>query len=185
MAEGPDYLNRFLHHTHGNAARPAHINGTSSIPDAHAGRRRSTIQEAGTLIIVIDDEATVLLALNVLLETWGYRVLAAESEGEAVEKLSGAGDPPQAIIADYRLREGRTGVEAIRRIRSMVGAEVPSIIITGDTSTDGLREARASGVTVLQKPVPPPHLKAVLTRALTPVGPGSSEHHPAGHTKGF
>ncbi len=110
----------------------------------------------------------MLLALNVLLEAWGYRVLTAESEGEAVDKLSSTGEAPQAIVADYRLREGRTGVEAIRRIRAMVGADVPSIIITGDTSTEGLREARASGVTVLQKPVPPPHLQAVLARAIHP-----------------
>lgn len=123
---------------------------------------------AGALIIIIDDETTVLRALNVLLEAWGYRVLAAESEREAVDKLSTAGEPPQAIVADYRLREGKTGVEAIRRIRAMVGIEIPSIIITGDTSTDGLREARACGVTVLQKPVPPPHLQAVLARAIQP-----------------
>jgi len=125
---------------------------------------------AAALIIIIDDETTVLCALNLLLEAWGYRVLAAESEREAVDKLSSAGEAPEAIVADYRLREGRTGVEAIRRIRAMVGTEVPSIIITGDTSTDGLREARASGVTVLQKPVPPPHLQAVLARAIHPAG---------------
>ena len=58
----------------------------------------------------------MLYALNVLLEAWGYRVLAAESEGEAVDKLSLDGERPQAIVADSRLREGRTGVEAIRRI---------------------------------------------------------------------
>jgi len=130
-----------------------------------------TLPGVGILIIIIDDETTVLCALNVLLEAWGYRVLAAESEREAVDKLSSAGgEAPEAIVADYRLREGRTGVEAIRHIRALVGAEVPSIIITGDTSTEGLREARASGVTVLQKPVPPPHLQAVLARAIQPAG---------------
>ena len=110
----------------------------------------------------------MLSALNLLLEAWGYRVLAAQSEREALDKLSSAGEAPQAIVADYRLREGRTGVEAVRRIRAMVGADVPSIIITGDTSTDGLRDARANGLTVLQKPVPPPHLQAVLAHAIRP-----------------
>ncbi|HYG91501.1 MAG TPA: response regulator [Azospirillum sp.] len=121
---------------------------------------------ADALIIIIDDETCVLKALSILLEAWGYRVLAAESEHEAVDKLSRVGERPQAILADYRLREGRTGVQAIRRIRALVGSEVPSIIITGDTSTEGLREARASGVTVLQKPVPAPHLQAVLARTI-------------------
>jgi len=120
------------------------------------------------VIIIIDDDASVLLALNVLLEAWGYRVLTAESEDEAVDKLSGAGARPHGIVADYRLREGRNGVQAIRRICTLVGAEVPSLIITGDTSSEDLREARARGLTILQKPVAPPHLQAVLARTIGP-----------------
>ena len=118
------------------------------------------------LVMVIDDERTVLQALNILLEMWGYRVVAAESEGEAVERLSALDERPHAILADYRLREGRTGVQAIERIRAMVGALVPGVIITGDTSIDGLRDARANGLTILQKPVLPPHLQAVLGKAV-------------------
>lgn len=118
------------------------------------------------LVMVIDDERTVLQALNLLLEMWGYRVVTAESEGEAVDRLSSAGETPDAILADYRLREGRTGVQAIDRIRTEAGAEVPGVIITGDTSTEGLRDARARGLTVLQKPVLPPHLQAVLAKVL-------------------
>ena len=68
--------------------------------------------------MVIDDERTVLQALNLLLEMWGYRVVTAESEGEAIDRLSVAGETPHAILADYRLREGRTGVQAIDRIRA-------------------------------------------------------------------
>ena len=118
------------------------------------------------LVMVIDDERTVLQALNLLLEMWGYRVVAAESEGEAVERLSALDEKPHAILADYRLREGRTGVQAIERIRAMVGALVPGVIITGDTSIEGLRDARANGLTILQKPVLPPHLEAVLGKAV-------------------
>lgn len=118
------------------------------------------------LVMVIDDERTVLQALNLLLEMWGYRVVAAESEGEAVERLSALDEKPHAILADYRLREGRTGVQAIERIRAMVGALVPAVIITGDTSIEGLRDARANGLTILQKPVLPPHLEAVLGKAV-------------------
>ncbi|HEY0834666.1 MAG TPA: response regulator [Azospirillum sp.] len=118
------------------------------------------------LIMVIDDEVSILQAFNILLDAWGYDVLAAESEEEAVDKLTEQDAAPHLIVADYRLREGRTGLQAIQRLRELVGHEVPSIIITGDTSTENLNEARACGLTVLQKPVPPPHLHAVLTRTL-------------------
>jgi len=124
------------------------------------------------IVMVIDDERTVLQALNILLEMWGYRVVAAESEGEAVERLSALAEKPHAILADYRLREGRTGVQAIERIRAMVGALVPGVIITGDTSIDGLRDARANGLTILQKPVLPPHLQAVLGKAVRETATG-------------
>lgn len=127
-----------------------------------------TDKEPEKLVMVIDDERSVLQALNLLLETWGYRVVAAESEGEAVERLSAVGECPAAILADYRLREGRTGIQAIERIRAMVGSRVPAVIITGDTSSDGLRDAQASGLTVLQKPVLPPHLQTVLGTVVEP-----------------
>lgn len=118
------------------------------------------------LIMVIDDEATVLQAFHVLLGAWGYDVLVAESEEEAVDKLRQRDGAPQLIVADYRLREGRTGLQAIARLRALLGREVPSIIITGDTSSANLSEARASGMPVLQKPVLPPHLRTVLTQTL-------------------
>lgn len=124
--------------------------------------------EPEKLVMVIDDETSVLQALNLLLETWGYRVVAAESEGEAVERLSAAGQRPVAILADYRLREGRTGIQAIERIRAMVGARIPAVIITGDTSIEGLRDAQDRGLTVLQKPVLPPHLQTVLGTVMEP-----------------
>lgn len=126
------------------------------------------------LVMVIDDERTVLQALNLLLEMWGYRVVIAESEGEAVERLAALDERPHAILADYRLREGRTGVQAIERIRALVGAGVPGVIITGDTSIDGLRDARANGLTILQKPVLPPHLQAVLGKAVRGSAPSGS-----------
>ncbi|WP_156926952.1 response regulator [Azospirillum halopraeferens] len=122
------------------------------------------------LILVIDDEASVLMALGLLLETWGFRVVTAEAEDEAVDRLNALGEPPTAILADYRLREGRTGLQAIDRIRRLCAADVPGLVITGDTSSDALRDARANGMTVLQKPVPPPHLHTVLMQMLPQPG---------------
>ncbi|MGQ9369862.1 response regulator [Azospirillum sp. ST 5-10] len=122
------------------------------------------------LIVVIDDETSVLTALGILLETWGFRVVAAEAEDDAVDRLNAMGEWPTAILADYRLRGGRTGLQAIDRIRRLCGSEVPSLVITGDTSSEPLREAKARGMTVLQKPVLPPHLHTVLMQILPHAG---------------
>jgi len=119
------------------------------------------------LVMIIDDEAPVLKGLGMILEEWGYEVLAAGSEEEAIELLEARRRQPHAILADYRLRDGRTGAEAVRHIRALFNTPIPCIIITGDTAPERLREAEASGFSILHKPVQPPHLHSLLTQSLS------------------
>jgi hypothetical protein len=44
---------------------------------------------------------------------------------------------------------------------------LPAALVTGDTAPDQLEEMRASGLPVLQKPLAPARLRAVLTQALS------------------
>lgn len=73
---------------------------------------------------------------------------------------------PDIIIADYRLREGRTGIEAIQEIRRLVGSEVPAIVLTGETGMEWQHETTGVGVGVAFKPVTPRQLHQVLRRLL-------------------
>jgi PAS domain S-box-containing protein len=126
----------------------------SDIIDTHEGKG---------LILVIDDEVTILRGLKVVLESWGYVVITATSEAEAMILLEEQPYGPDLIVADYRLRLGRTGIQAIRNIRVRYGnRSIPSILITGDTDPDRLQEAEASGYRLLHKPVAPPLLRSVL-----------------------
>ena len=120
----------------------------------------------GRMIVLIDDEPVVLSALRAVLQGWGYEVLAAESAAEAVRLLASREQPPNMILADYRLREGRTGTEAIRELCDLYHHAIPSIIITGDTAPERIREAEASGISVLHKPVTPPVLLSALTQTI-------------------
>ena len=101
--------------------------------------------------------------MALLLGDWGYRVTLASSVGEALSLLREA---PQAIVADYRLRDERTGAEAIAQVRETWGANIPALIVTGDTAPDRLREASASGHPVLHKPVAAARLRAFLRHAV-------------------
>jgi CheY-like chemotaxis protein len=83
-----------------------------------------------------------------------------------MEQLAAMNTPPSIILADYRLREGRTGTEAVAHIRDHFAAAIPSIIITGDTAPERLREAEASGFSILHKPVQPPALREALRESL-------------------
>lgn len=125
--------------------RPIQPSSLEATPDTDPGAPR--------LVVVIDDEALVLHGLSLALNQLGWEVLAAASGAEALERLDACRQPPAAIIADYRLRDGHTGVEAIHALYERVGHPVPALLLTGDTSPDRLRAARASGFAVLHKPV--------------------------------
>lgn len=117
------------------------------------------------LAVLIDDDPMVLQSLHLVLELWGWEVIAAASQAEAVGLLAGSGRTPDAIVADYRLRDGRTGVEAIRAVQAAARRSVPAVVLTGDTSPERIQEARQSGFVVLHKPINPTDLAAGLAQA--------------------
>lgn len=121
-----------------------------------------TENEPGMLVLVIDDEATIREAMKALLGNWGHKVVAAGSLAEALQAIKQA---PNAIIADYRLREGRTGIEAIQKIHQVWGSNISALIVTGDTAPELLRETQASGFAFMHKPVSPAKLRAFLRSA--------------------
>ncbi|HSV28230.1 MAG TPA: response regulator, partial [Candidatus Omnitrophota bacterium] len=97
------------------------------------------------LIVVVEDEAIVLAGYQMLFESWGFRVVAAPSAADALSQLKDLGEPPRFILADYRLKDGHTGTEAIATLRRLYGDDIPGVLVTGDTAVDRLRTAAASG----------------------------------------
>jgi signal transduction histidine kinase len=115
-------------------------------------------------VLVIDDDEAVRAGMRQLLRAWGCECDVADSIEEA-QALARA-HPPGLVISDYRLRELRTGAEAISALRAEFGERLPALLITGDTAPQRLREARASGVPLLHKPVSPNELYHGLTCVL-------------------
>lgn len=131
-------------------------------PAAASATRRA----AGLGIIVVEDELDVLQGLCNLLEVWGHRVYPGTTALLACQRhieASHSGHAPvDLILTDYRLGDGQTGADAIRRIRSYLSRKVPALIITGDTSPERLREAVASGSQLLYKPLDTDQLRAAI-----------------------
>lgn len=111
------------------------------------------------LIVVIDDEATVRLGMQSLLESWGCKCVTAMDAAEALQGINGRA--PDFIIADLRLRGDDNGIDVIRTLRSQLGKGIPAVLISGDTAAEQLRRVSAAGLTMMHKP-----LKAVRLRAL-------------------
>ena len=114
------------------------------------------------LIVVIDDEASIRDGMQNLLEQWKYNVISAADKEEVLTLLRQQSRTPDGIIADYRLREHKTGLEAIQAIHTEYNKKIPALVVTGDTSADELREVNKSGFEVLHKPVAPLKLRAFL-----------------------
>jgi CheY-like chemotaxis protein len=111
-------------------------------------------------IVVIDDEASVRVGMQSLLQSWGCQCVAAADAEEVLQQVDGR--TPDFIIADLRLRNDRTGIDAIRLCRQRLGSEIPAVLVSGDTATERLIEVSVAGLTLLHKPVKAVRLRAFL-----------------------
>jgi len=141
------------------------LGGTTAAAASLALRSAANDTASKGVVLVIDDEAIILLGLKAMLEGWGYDVLTAKSGDQALERLRADGRCPQIVLADYQLQQGRTGPEALVAVQGLVGKEVPGIILTGDTAPERLREAERSGFRILHKPVFPNDLRRMMATA--------------------
>jgi signal transduction histidine kinase/ActR/RegA family two-component response regulator len=146
-----------------------------AVLDEPCGPLATDTQLAGARVLLIDDDETVRVAMAELLTAWGCWCEAVASQVEAVHVLLRF--EPDVVLADFRLRDHRTGPQAIEAVRAQSGREVPAIIITGDTGADRLRAAVGSGMTLLHKPVGSLQLQRALAQALQ--GPAQVEDAPS------
>jgi CheY-like chemotaxis protein len=120
----------------------------------------------GKLVLVIDNDPLVLEGMGGILRSWGCRVITALTDGKALEVLTEQKNLPDLIISDYHLADGRTGLEAIERLRGALSSPIPAFLISGDTTPEALREAKAKGCHLLHKPVDPMALRAMFSQAI-------------------
>ena len=118
------------------------------------------------LILVVEDDAAVREGLVVVLQAWGAQVEAHDSVDalESTLALHGAAArQPDLLLVDYRLPQGRTGVEALRVLRAhWPGRQLPAIMITGSSLGGHEDGALEHDYHLLVKPVLPNKLRAMI-----------------------
>ncbi len=144
--------------------------GTESVCEIE---KRSTQPEAGGLqnglILVVEDDTTVLKATKCLLDQWGFSSSCVATAEEALHLISRGEQDFIVALLDYRLPNGWNGVKLFSAIRDRLGRELPSILLTGDTSVDKLREVREIGLPILHKPIDTSELyQMIREKALRP-----------------
>ena len=106
-----------------------------------------------TKVVVVDDDDNIRQAMQSLLTQWGCNVSTYESAEQAKAGLENETQQVDLLIVDYRLREGKTGGQALEQLRAHLNKKLPAIIITGDTAPERLREARSYEALLLHKPL--------------------------------
>ncbi|MFO8142286.1 MAG: NahK/ErcS family hybrid sensor histidine kinase/response regulator, partial [Marinobacter sp.] len=113
----------------------------------------------GLRVLVIDNENVVQDSMRALLDRWGCEVVTAGSSKEAIARCQDT----DIILADYHLDDNHTGFEAIYHIRCHLGRDIPAAILTADRSDEIRRLVSSQCMPILNKPVKPNRLRALVT----------------------
>jgi two-component system, sensor histidine kinase len=136
-----------------------------SRPPLPPGKGPMDITLNGRLIVVVEDEPAVLAGLEVLIKGWGATLAAFDSVASCTawaQSCDPARVKPDLLIVDFRLEDGRTGIDAIVALRSRFGQKVPAIVVTGSTMTGHESDAQEHDFHLLIKPVLPNKLRAMI-----------------------
>lgn len=133
--------------------------------DPTAQRYEPRTLESGSFnqldVLVIDNEPEILVSMRALLQGWGCRVATLADATDPAQLADLA--TPALILADYHLDAGRTGLDAIDALRTHFAAQIPAAILTADRSDDTRRLFRSRGLAVLNKPIKPGKLRALIS----------------------
>lgn len=120
---------------------------------------------AGARVLVVENDPAVMRATEALLTRWRCRVAAVRGVADAADVAS-TGGAPDIVLADFHLDAGETGLEAVEAVRARAGRPVPAVVVTANYSEDVARRVRAAGCEIMQKPVKPAELRALMAHIL-------------------
>ena len=121
----------------------------------------------GAKALIVDDNMDTCRSVSKMLRDIQMRPDWTTSGKEAIARAQDAAemmDEYKVYIIDY-LMPDMNGIETVRRIRNVISADVPIIVLTAYDWTDFESEARQAGVTAfVSKPIFMSELRTVLTQ---------------------
>ena len=126
---------------------------------------QSSFDASQYTLLVIENEPTILNAMELLLSKWGYKTLIAKNAHEAHEQTDNT-KHIDLIISDYGLDDTHSGIEISQHLKDKLKKEIPTIIITGSTDADHIQDIKQANNTLLTKPIVPGRLRIALEHLL-------------------
>jgi signal transduction histidine kinase len=115
-------------------------------------------------VLVVDDEETVMLTIQGILELDGYEVVATASGETALELIRS--QYFDVVLVDLRLEDGMDGLDLVRELRRQ-SVDAVAIMLTGYASLDSAVNALREGAyDYLYKPCEVLELRTTVSRGL-------------------
>jgi Na+/proline symporter/signal transduction histidine kinase len=118
---------------------------------------------AGRRVLVIDNEPSILDGMRKLLEGWACTVMTADDAEAAIKACRAAKFRPDILLVDYHLDQSN-GIDAVLRLRWRFRSVIPAVLITADRSPEVRDRATGEEMEILNKPIKPPALRALLVQ---------------------
>lgn len=112
-------------------------------------------------VLLVEDDPAVRDATRMLLRVEGYRVTAVSSIAEAMR--SAESEAIDLLITDYHLAGNEVGTALITALRSRLGSNLKTVLITGDTSSAVKALPSDPYLRVASKPIRADRLLTLLT----------------------
>ncbi|WP_114327745.1 PAS domain-containing hybrid sensor histidine kinase/response regulator [Candidatus Colwellia aromaticivorans] len=117
-------------------------------------------------ILLVDNEAIMLKAIQSQLQEWGCKVLAVKDEKNLTTSLTKQDFIPTIIISDYHLDNDENGVDLIQRTLSKQAWQVPCIICSADPSEQVREHTNSAQFYFMRKPIKALALKKLMKQLL-------------------
>ena len=118
-----------------------------------------------TRVLVVDDDRTVRVVTQRMLERHGYEVVAAAGGREALDAFRAGDGGFGVVLLDLTMPE-MDGAETFRQLRRLQ-SDVPVVIMTGHGEGDASKRlAPDAGTGFLQKPFSVAALTATISEAI-------------------
>jgi signal transduction histidine kinase/CheY-like chemotaxis protein len=120
----------------------------------------------GLPILLVDNEAIILKAIQSQLQEWGCHVLAVKDEQSLTSLLKEEAFTPRIIISDYHLDKDENGVDLVQRTLSKQAWQVPCIICSADPSEQVREHTSSAQFYFMRKPIKALALKKLMKHIL-------------------
>jgi CheY-like chemotaxis protein len=121
----------------------------------------------GPVVLLVEDQALVLMVAQEALEAGGYSVLIAQDGADATTILDAQAANLAGLVTDVQLGGDPDGWEVARHAREL-RSDLPVVYMTGDSAADWSVQGVPNSV-VVQKPYAPAQLVTAISALMTAV----------------